>query len=235
MTVEITDGGLSHRMAARHGEVRWPASIAIALAAASHALLPSELLFLPRWLIPAVEGVLLVSLIVVNPHRLTRETSVSRLLSLVLSGLIIVANSIALGFLINQLTSSNSVGGRELLLSALQVLLTNMIAFALVYWELDRGGAVARLPSSPVDERRADFTFPQDDPATAALALGVPGERWIPVFTDYLYLAITNSTAFSPTDTLPLSTRAKALMAVQSLAAIVTTLLAIARAVNILK
>ena len=127
------------------------------------------------------------------------------------------------------------MSGRELLLAALQVWLTNMIAFALVYWELDRGGAVARLPSSDLPEGRADFVFPQDDPVTAELALGVADERWIPVFIDYLYMSITNSTAFSPTDTLPLTTRAKALMSFESLAAMITTLLAIARAVNILK
>lgn len=236
MTAEVSTGRFSHRSAARHGEVRWPASIAIVLAATSHALLPSSLLILPRWLIPAIELVLLVPLIVVNPRRLTVETRWSRMASLALAAVVIAANSVALGFLINQLTSNHSLGGRELLLSALQVLLTNIIAFALVYWELDRGGAVARLPSSSartVD--KADFVFPQDDPVTAQLALGVAKERWIPVFTDYLYLSITNSTAFSPTDTLPLSTRAKTLMAVQSLAAMITTLLAIARAVNILK
>jgi hypothetical protein len=235
MTAEVSTGGFSHRTAARHGEVRWPASVAIVLAATSHAILPSSLLILPRWLIPAIEVVLLISLVVVNPHRLTVETRWSRMASLVLAAVIIVANSLALGFLIKQLTSDHSVGGRELLLSALQVLLTNVIAFALVYWELDRGGAVARLPSSARTVAKADFVFPQDDPATAQLALGVADERWIPVFTDYLYLSVTNSTAYSPTDTLPISTRAKALMAVQSLAALITTLLAIARAVNILK
>jgi hypothetical protein len=235
VTAELSDGRFSHRTAARHGEVRWPASIAIVLAAASYAVLPSSLLFVPRWLIPAVELALLVSLIVVNPSRLTTESRWSRVVSLVLATVIIAANMVALGFLINQLTTDHSVSGRQLLLSALQVLLTNMIAFALVYWELDRGGAVARLPTSDRPEGRADFVFPQDDPVTAKLALGVAGERWIPVFTDYLYVSITNSTAFSPTDTLPLSTRAKALMSVQSLAAMITTLLAIARAVNILK
>jgi hypothetical protein len=235
MTAEVSAGRLSHRAAARHGEVRWPASIAIVLAAASHAVLPTSLLLLPRWLIPAIELVLLAPLILVNPRRLTRETRLSRMASLALATVIIVANTVALGFLINELTTDHGVSGRELLLAALQVWLTNMIAFALVFWELDRGGAVARLPSSDLPEGRADFVFPQDDPVTAKLAVGVADERWIPVFTDYLYTSITNSTAFSPTDTLPLSTRAKALMSFESLAAMITTLLAIARAVNILK
>ncbi len=81
--------------------------------------------------------------------------------------------------------------------------------------------------------KRHDFWFPQDDPATARLALGTDG-AWMPVFVDYLYLSITNSVAFSPTDTLPLTSRAKLLMAAQSLAAMVTSLLVIARAVNVL-
>jgi hypothetical protein len=182
-----------------------------------------------------VELALLIPLIFINPGRLTTETRWSRMASVTLAAVIIVANSVALGFLIRELTSNQTVSGRDLLLSALQVWLTNMIAFALVFWELDRGGAVARLPSSDQPEGKADFVFPQDDPATAKLALGVANERWIPVFTDYLYMSITNSTAFSPTDTLPLSTRAKALMALESLAAMVTSLLAIARAVNILR
>jgi uncharacterized membrane protein len=134
--------------------------------------------------------------------------------------------------LIRDLTSTQSVAGRSLLLAALQVWLTNMVAFALVYWELDRGGAVARLPSSGVEARKADFLFPQDDPATARLETD---GQWIPEFVDYLYLSITNSTAFSPTDTLPLSRRAKALMSVQAIAALVVSLLVVARAVNVLR
>jgi hypothetical protein len=101
-----------------------------------------------------------------------------------------------------------------------------------VFWEIDRGGAVARLPSSSVPAKRHDFLFPQDDPDVARRAFGV--ETWMPVFVDYLYVSLTNSVAFSPTDTLPLTTRAKVLMGLESVAALVTSLLVIARAVNIL-
>jgi uncharacterized membrane protein len=218
---------LSHRSAAGHGEVRLPASIAVVVAAALHALLPSALLIEPRWVIPAVEIALLVPLIAVNPLRLTRETSRSRIVGLVLVGVIIMTNLVSLGYLMHELTALHVSNGRELLLAALQVWLTNIVAFALVFWELDRGGAVARLPSSGTPLRRADFLFPQDDPDVAE-------PEWFPLFVDYLYVSITNSTAFSPTDTLPLTTRAKALMSLQAITALVTSLLVIARAVNVL-
>jgi uncharacterized membrane protein len=222
-----TGHALSHRSAVRHGEVRLPASVAVVVAAALHAALPSALLLEPAWVVPVVELALLAPLIAVNPMRLTRETRWSRTIGLVLVAVVIGTNLVSLGYLLHELTALHVSDGRELLLAALQVWLTNIVAFALAFWELDRGGAVARLPSSATPLRRADFLFPQDDPDVA-----VP--EWIPMFVDYLYVSITNSTAFSPTDTLPLTTRAKALMSLQAITALVTSLLVIARAVNIL-
>ncbi len=227
----ITDR-FSHRTAARHGEVRLPASLAIAVAAGMYSVLPHDLLLGPRWLIPAIEIALLATLVVINPTRLTTETRLSRVASLVLVAVIIVTNTGSLVLLMRDLTSTQPTTGRDLLLAALQVWVTNMIAFGLVFWELDRGGAVARLPSSPVPARRHDFLFPQDDPDIAKRALGV--DVWMPMFVDYLYVSMTNSIAFSPTDTLPLTTRAKVLMGLESIAALITSLLVIARAVNIL-
>lgn len=223
-----TGQALSHRAAARHGEVRLPASVAVLAAAAFHAALPNALLVEPRWVIPVVEIALLLPLTAINPTRLTREEKWSRIVGLALVAVVIMTNLVSLGYLMHELTSLHVANGRQLLLAALQVWLTNIIAFALVFWELDRGGAVARLPSSGTPQQRPDFLFPQDDP-------GVPGSsEWIPMFVDYLYVSITNSTAFSPTDTLPLTTRAKALMSVQAVIALVTSLLVIARAVNVL-
>jgi uncharacterized membrane protein len=231
---ESSTSRFSHHSAVRHGEVRLPASLATAVAAAIYALLPHDLLFGPRWLIPTIEVLLLATLIVINPTRLTTETRLSRMASLALVAVIIVTNTISLGFLIRALTSTQPTTGRDLLVAALQVWGTNMIAYALVFWELDRGGAVARLPSSDVPAQRHDFLFPQDDPNTARLAMGTEDARWMPVFIDYLYVSMTNSIAFSPTDTLPLTTRAKLLMAFESLAALITSLLVIARAVNLI-
>ncbi len=218
---------LSHRSAARHGETRLLPAVAVVAAAASQAVLPSGLLLEPRWVIPVIELALLVPLVAINPSRLTRETRASRIGGLVLAGVVIVTNLISLGYLLRELTALHVTNGRDLLLAALQVWLTNMVAFALVYWELDRGGAVARGPSNDAAPQRADFWFPQDDP-------DVHEPEWIPTFVDYLFVSVTNSTAFSPTDTLPLTTRAKMLMSVQALIAMVTSLLVIARAVNVL-
>ncbi len=114
----------------------------------------------------------------------------------------------------------------SLLASAGVVLLVNMITFGLVFWELDNGGPIARA----LQESRTapDFQFPQDEnPQLAA-----PG--WAPVLNDYLYLALTNSVAFSPTDAMPLTHRAKLFMGVESLVSAVTVLVVAARAVNIL-
>jgi hypothetical protein len=228
-------GRFSHHVAARCGEVRLPAVAAVIAAAAMHAALPQDLLFEPRWLIPAVVVALLVALTAVNTTRLTTETRASRVVSLALVAVIIVTNLISLAFLIRDLTGTDPTSGRDLLIAAVQVWVTNMIAFGLVYWELDRGGAVARGPSADVPARRKDFWFPQDDPDVGTHWTESADERWIPMFVDYLYVSMTNSIAFSPTDTMPLTTRAKLLMAAESLTAMVTSVLVIARAVNILR
>ena len=108
---------------------------------------------------------------------------------------------------------------------AVVIWLTNLIVFALAFFELDQGGPFKRL----VGEGRADFQFPQH-----SSDLSEKWPNWRPTFIDYLYLSFTNSTAFSPTDTMPLSTWAKMLMLAQSLSALVTIGVIAARAVNIL-
>ena len=102
--------------------------------------------------------------------------------------------------------------------------LTNVIVFGLWYWELDRGGPATRQQAS---HRQPDFLFPQ---------MSTPGSApgWTPAFVDYLYTSFTNATAFSPTDTMPLTVWAKLLFMVQSLASLVTVAVVISRAVNIL-
>lgn len=208
------------------------------VAIALYAALPNSLLLGPRFVIPGIETALLIPLIAINPKRLTRETRWSRIVSLALAFVLIVVNLIALGMLLHALTASHVTDGRQLLLAALQVWLTNIVAFGLVYWELDRGGAVARSDRSRTRMQRADFRFTQDedDDTISEVAAGSSAvSDWVPTFIDYLYVSITNSTAFSPTDTMPLSHRAKAIMSVQGVAALITSLLVIARAVSILK
>lgn len=235
MGVPRLAGRSGGRNSARRGEVRVPASIAILIAIALYAALPSELLVGPRYIIPVVELALLIPLIAINPTRLTRETRWSRIVSLVLVFVIITANLVALGLLLHDLVESKASDGKQLLLAALQVWLTNIIAFALAFWELDRGGAVARIERSRPRLQLADFRFTQDeddDNVTEIAAGASQHSDWVPTFVDYLYVSITNSSAFSPTDTMPLSTRAKALMSVEAVAALITSVLVIARAVG---
>jgi hypothetical protein len=161
-----------------------------------------------------------------------------RALAISLVVLLIGANSVSLGLLIRALLLSDIQQGRLLLLGALQVWITNIIVFGLAYWELDRGGAVTRSNRRREDLPPADFRFSQDEDADAIEEVAARSSQrsgWRPQFIDYLYISVTNSTAFSPTDTMPLTARAKILMSVQAIAAIVVNVLVIARAVSILK
>ena len=122
-------------------------------------------------------------------------------------------------------------------MAALQVWATNVIGFGLLYWELDRGGPVARARTPRNRMVLADFRFSQDENADAVVEVADGSSEkadWVPTLVDYLYVSTTNSSAFSPTDTMPLSHRAKALMGLQATAALLVTLLVIARAVSAL-
>jgi uncharacterized membrane protein len=207
------------------------------VAAVLYALLPDRLLVGPRLLIPALEAVLLVAVLVTNPRRLTKQTRLSRAASLTLTAVVLLTNLFALAMLVQDLVSASKHSGGQLLLAALQVWATDVIAFGLLYWELDRGGPVSRTQRARRDLPAADFRFSQDengDNVDEVAAGSSEKADWIPTLVDYLYLSTTNSSAFSPTDTMPLTSRAKALMAVQATAALLTSLLVIARAVSAL-
>lgn len=224
---------LSRRRTAA-GENRLPPAAAVLVALTAYALLPPSLLITSRLLIPGVEVLLLVALVATNPRRLTRETRLSRLASIALAGIVIISNLGALGLLIGEL-SDKSASGENLLLGAMQIWVTNVIGFGLLYWELDRGGPVARRRTPRAQMAAADWRFSQDEnkDTVAEVSRGSSETSgWIPIFVDYLYLSITNSSAFSPTDTMPLSSRAKVLMAIQASAALLTSLLVVARAVG---
>jgi uncharacterized membrane protein len=220
------------------GESRYPAAAAILVAIALYLLLPSALVVGPRYLVPALELVLLVPLLVGNPRRMTRESRALRWVSIGLLLLIAAANLSSLVLLVDQLVNGATKNGGALLLGAAQVWLTNIIVFALAYWELDRGGPVVRtrLPRSQLPP--ADFRFPQDEDHDAideVAARSAARSDWSPAYLDYLYVSVTNSSAFSPTDTMPLSHRAKVLMATESVSALMLSVLVIARGVSLLK
>ncbi len=214
-------------------EPRWPASVAVLVAVGLYVSLPSRLISdhhasgLIRIVVPVLELALLIPLAVTAPHRHAEESGLRRKAAIALIAIISIANVVTLSVLIHLLVGSGGAGeGRQLLVAAGQIWWTNVIAFGLWYWELDGGGPPKRLrdPGAP-----RDFAYVQmTDPEVAA-----PG--WRPHFVDYLYLSFTNASAFSPTDTMPLTRWAKLLMLAQSTISIVTLLLVAARAVNILR
>jgi uncharacterized membrane protein len=220
------------------GESRYPAAAAILVASVLYLVLPSALVVGPRYVVPALELVLLVPLLVGNPRRMTRETRALRWVSIGLLLLIAAANLSSLVLLVDQLVNGATKNGGQLLLGAAQVWITNIIVFALAYWELDRGGPVVRtrMPRSQLPP--ADFRFPQDEDHDAideVAARYAAKSDWSPAYLDYLYVSVTNSSAFSPTDTMPLSHRAKVLMGTESISALMLSVLVIARGVSLLK
>jgi uncharacterized membrane protein len=208
------------------GESRWPANLALLAAIALQVLLPSDLAFRPEWLLPAVEVLMLVILNVADPGRIDRESRWLRMAGIGVVAVASVANAWSAAQLIYRLVHGGFQDASVLLINGSAVWVTNVIIFALWYWEVDRGGPAARANAR---EDFPDFLFPQ-------MTLPEMAHRdWEPHFTDYLYVSFTNATAFSPTDTMPLSRWAKLAMLAQSSVSLVTVALVIARAVNILK
>jgi len=194
----------------------------------------------PVWLAPAIETALLVPLSVATAwaqdlavkacaehhwHLIAKRRRAVRWLAVILTGVITVINSLSLAKVTHALLAGHSgTNGEELLFDAVKIWIINIAAFALWYWTLDSGGPAAR---GLTRRCKPDFLFAQ---ATVEDA----DANWSPGFIDYLFLAFTNATAFSPTDTLPLSKRAKLLMMAQSGVSLLTIALVAARAVNIL-
>lgn len=207
-------------------ENRIPLLFAILCAVALQLAIPARYGLHPRWLLPGLELVLLAALTVINPVRLTRQTAIGRYASLALVVAISTDNAFSAAFLDYDILSGRASGdATKLLASGIAIYLTNVVAFGIWYWELDRGGPFAR---SAGRNPYPDFLFPQMENPTLA-----PPD-WTPQFVDYLYVSLTNVVAFSPTDTMPLSRWAKSLMAIQSIVSVTTTALVIARAVNVL-
>jgi uncharacterized membrane protein len=218
----------------RRAEARWPAFASLIVMLVLYALAPAELV--PRLVLIGIAVLMFMPLLVLNPHRLTRETSWSRWLSISFALVLVVGNLIDMGSLIFDLVSGSTLGYR-ILLTALQVWAANIVAFAIVYWELDRGGPVSRGTQPRDGLGRPDFKFVQDDDGDSVAEVKAQSSEfadWRPGFIDYLYVSLTNMVAFSPTDTMPLTPRAKMLMGVQSLCGFILLALVIARSVNIL-
>ena len=183
----------------------------------------------PSWILAALEATLVIILAVTSQYR-SKHSKLLRYLSILLIGLIGLANLISVGLLVHLLLRGTLASGTQLFFSALEIWLTNVLVFAVLvfalwFWEIDRGGPVERTKDSA---SYPDFLFPQ----MTQTGLCDPG--WVPGLVDYVYLSLTNATAFSPTDTMPLSPIAKILLGVESLVSLLTVTIVAARAINIL-
>lgn len=218
-------------------EHRWPAVGAIIVALALYALLPSGFLPLLRYSVVGVGVLLLVPVIVTNPVRMQKQTKPSRVFSIALTVVLAVANHIALAQLIILLVTTKKDPGGTLLLAAAQVWITNVIVFALIYWEMDRGGPVVRTTMQRDQLPEADIRFPQDEDADTIVEVAKGSSAksdWTAGFVDYAYFSASNAMAFSPPDAMPLTPRVKILVGVQAFGAFVVLVLVIARAVSLL-
>jgi uncharacterized membrane protein len=205
----------------------WPAQLTLAVAIGLQLSLPERLTLRPGWLLPALEGLLVIGLMLASPRQLEFEHPRRKRAAVALIAFVSAANVYSLTELSKHLLHHEIAAnaGRELIISGMLIWLTNFMLFSLWYWEIDRGGPGARAAG---EDTAPDFLFPQmsDD--------RIEPREWRPHFIDYLYVSLTNATAFSPTDTMPLTPMAKTIMGIQSLVSLVTIGLIVARAVNIL-
>ena len=209
-------------------EPRWPVAIAILAVILLLALLPGRLMLVPSW-VPYVVGIVVlvpmaaVGLTAAKAQWLRVERMIT-LLFFVFTGAGTLANLANLiGAMVRR---SAEISGLQLLTSSIAVWVTNVLMFSLLYWQIDRGGPESRASHAGP---RPDWLFPQE----GAPAEDVP-PGWRPAFIDYLFLGYSTATAFSTTDVMPLTSRAKLLMMLESTISLATIVVVAARAINIL-
>jgi len=209
------------------GERWWPVALAVLVVSLLHALLPSELRFLPLTGMPWFAGLILIILVIADPGRISRRRGTwMRVLMDILFGFITVANAYAAVVLvIGILDNASFETPRELLFAGGSVWITNAVAFALWFWDLDRGGAAERAQGTT---RTPAFVFPEMQHTEHVK----PG--WTPQFVDYLAFSFATATAFSPTDVSAIKPWAKAMVVAEGLLSLSLAAIVIARAINIL-
>jgi len=208
-------------------EARWPILTAVLCVMALTVLRPPEMRVAPRWALPSAEIVLLAIVIARHPARTGPRQTLWRAVAITIVGIVLADTLLATIRLIDVLIHGGKAtnSAEDLLAAGAIVWGSNVLAFSLFYWLVDGGGAAARAHHMP---RALDLAFPQQ------LSPELAPAGWRPQFIDYLYLGLTASTAFSPTDVMPLAPWAKVAMAVQSLVSLSVLGLVIARAVNVL-
>lgn len=207
------------------GELRWPVLIAVLVVITLQLLLPEKLALVNLKILCLLELILVLVIFIANPVRIREHKHHIWILGLLLNGLMSVINVLTLFRLVDLLLNQGFTNPVQLLFSGGNIWISNVIIFSLWYWEFDSGGAGRR--AAQVREF-PDFMFAQtENPQVAP-------KDWRPYYVDYLYLSLTNASAFSPTDVLPLARWAKLLMALQSVTSLFTVILIIARAINTL-
>jgi uncharacterized membrane protein len=221
---QLAERGLHGAQRLGRDDPLWPGQLATLVGLLLFLALPAQLTIGPRWPVPLAGTLALTALVVAT--RAGRGAGRRRGIAIGLVLVAMLANLVALGLLTHYLLAGGHATGSALIDGGVIIWCTNLLLYAVLYWELDRGG-----PARPEARPAAvapDLLFVQmTDERYAA-----PG--WKPRFGDYLYVSLTNQTAFSPTDTMPLTPRIKALMGVQGVAALITTGVVVARAVNLL-
>ena len=217
-------------------EPRWHASIAAFAALALYVTLPPKVTFGPLWLVPLLVLIILIPLSVISPMR-KHETPMQRAASIAAIAILNVFNIISVVLLIIAIVHPAKIhqftNGVTLLTAGLQIWITNVLVFALWYWEVDAGGPEARAHApTAADFQGSAFLFPQM--AFGDQKLGCVDVEWKPLFMDYLFLAFTNASAFSPADTFPLSRLGKSLMMAEAFTSFVTIGIVVSRAVGII-
>jgi hypothetical protein len=209
------------------GESRWPPALTLLVAIVVPLLLPDRFSLAPNWIGPAVLTTLLVAHTIVDPGRIDRQSRASRAIGIALMAVLVAGAATQAVVLVVELVDANKAlnSADELLSSGALVWLNTIIAFTFLYWEIDGGGPVTRAQRGAKYPHLAFAQHMNPD-------LAPPD--WRPLFLDYLYLGLTNATAFSPTDVMPLRHWAKLTMGVQALISLIILGLVIARAVNIL-
>jgi uncharacterized membrane protein len=210
------------------GEARWPVVIVIAAVSLLLALLPDRIRVVPVWT-PVIVAIWAIfpSIAVSLVSQKARWLKIERMVILVTFVLVAAATIANLTVLVAfMLQGSNKVTGPALLSSSVGVWVCNVLMFSLLYWQIDRGGPG---PRGNGERRRPDWLFPQESAPPEDLP-----PSWRPTFVDYLFLAFSTATAFSPADILPLTHRAKVIVMIESSISLVTLVVVAARAINVL-
>jgi hypothetical protein len=210
------------------GEPRWPVAAAIVAVLALLILLPERVRLLPAWVPGLAAAIVLAPMAMTAARPLSSDWArIERLVTLAFVAVAGAANLTTLEELIAaMLDQSRMVNGLQLLTSSVSVWVTNVLMFSLLYWQMDRGGPSARGRGAP---ELPDWTFAQDQASAEQV-----GRDWRPQFVDYLFLGFSTATAFSTTDAMPLTSRAKLVMMAESSISLLTLVVVAARAINVL-